>query len=400
VNDTPSLILEQNGEIKAPSMTNALIESGGDKSLITKEYALLAFSSADHWSESGSGINTSSFSVGINSTDPAHTLDVRSQSLADPAGLNVSNADRSRYVRLFSGSESAPDPSVAWAPSQNLLFATYDDNTFDFQEKMRISSTGEVGIGINQPEARLDILGGDWNLDAGNPGDLRIGNATNNFRIGVATGGGGAGVTRLYTNSNALILGVNDTPSLILEQNGEIKAPSMTNALIESGGDKALVTKEYVDANSNANASAIKIRTTVHITDLVASTEQNLILNQTSYNFGGGIYNSVTGEYTVPFSGVYNITSIINTGFGDAPGDPTALILILRVYVNGINTEQITLQAGQEFSVDYGQNFSYINHLSLNANDVLSFRILPYWGGGTPSPRINQFSNISITKVY
>lgn len=79
-----------------------------------------------------------------------------------------------------------------------------------------------AGIGIDNPQAKLDILGGDWDLDAGNPGDLRIGNPTHNFRIGVATGGGGAGITRMYANSNALFLGSNNAPTLILEQDGSI----------------------------------------------------------------------------------------------------------------------------------------------------------------------------------
>ena len=217
--------------------------------LLSVPYALHAFSSGDgQWSESGDGINTSNNAVGINSASPEHTLDVRSTSQAAPAGLNLSNDDKSRNLRFFSGSEEFPDPSMTWAPGHNLRFATFDDNTFDFSEKMQISAAGDVGIGIFEPEAKLDILGGDWNLDAGNAGDLRIGNATNNFRIGIATGGGGAGITRMYTNSNALILGANDVASLILEPNGEIKALSLTNTLIESGGDKSLVTKEYIAA--------------------------------------------------------------------------------------------------------------------------------------------------------
>ena len=177
---------------------------------------------------------------------------------ADPAGLNVSNADRSRYVRFFSGSEAFPDPSMTWAPSHDLLFATFDDNTLDFSEKMRISSAGDVGIGIPDPEARLDILGGDWNLDAGNAGDLRIGNETYNFRIGVATGGGGAGVTRLYTNSNTLILGANDVASLVLEPDGRIIAPFLSNTLIDDGGDKAIITKEYADATYSSELPETK----------------------------------------------------------------------------------------------------------------------------------------------
>ncbi|GLR18960.1 hypothetical protein GCM10007940_35760 [Portibacter lacus] len=186
--------------------------------------------------------------VGINKIYPEHTLDVRSTNNVDPAGFNLSNQDKSKYVRLFSGSTTYPDPSIAWNPDYNFVFATYNDNTLAFTEYMRISSVGDVGIGVANPEAKLDILGGDWNLDAGNAGDFRIGNATYNFRIGIATGGGGAGITRMYANSNDLILGANDTPILKLKSNGELLAPLMTNNIIESGGNKSLITKEYADA--------------------------------------------------------------------------------------------------------------------------------------------------------
>ncbi|WP_299335813.1 hypothetical protein [uncultured Psychroserpens sp.] len=116
----------------------------------------------------------------------------------------------------------------------------------------------DVGIGINNPEAQLDVKGGDWNLDAGNPGDFRIGNTTHNFRIGIATGGGGAGITRMYTNSNTLILGSNSTPRLKLNQNGSITAPSLTNSLIENTGDESLITKKYADETYGNNPIVTK----------------------------------------------------------------------------------------------------------------------------------------------
>lgn len=187
--------------------------------------------------------------VGINITNPEYSLDVRSNSIENAAQLNISNQDKSRYIRLFSGSMTYPDPSISIPPEKSLLFASFNDTSSVFNEYMRISSIGNVGIGINNPQAMLDVKGGDWNLEAGNPGDFRIGDETYNFRIGVATGGGGAGITRLYTNSNALFLGVNNSASLILEPNGSIIAPSVSDSLIDIAGNKALITKEYAEAN-------------------------------------------------------------------------------------------------------------------------------------------------------
>lgn len=196
--------------------------------------------------------------IGINKDNPEHTLDVRSTNNIDAAGINISNQDKSKYVRIFSGSNTFPDPSVTWSPDYNMRFATFDDATNAFSEYMRISSTGDVGIGILDPQARLDIKGGDWNLGAGNPGDLRIGTNDHNFRIGIATGGGGAGVTRMFTNSNELLIGTNDSPVLKLGNDGSLSAPNMTNANITNTGNKSLITKEYADANYAPVASNIK----------------------------------------------------------------------------------------------------------------------------------------------
>ena len=218
-----------------------------------------ALSSGDHpWTKNENGTHSLENNIGINIENPEYLFDVRSMSPSEAAQFNISNSDKSRYVRFFSGSDAFPNPSMTWAPGNSLLFATFNDNTFDFQEKMQISALGDVGIGITNPEAKLDIKGGDWNLDAGNPGDLRIGNTTHNFRIGIATGGGGAGITRMYTNSNTLIIGANDTPSLRLETNGEIKAPELNNSKIESAGSKSLITKEYADATYKLNEPTTK----------------------------------------------------------------------------------------------------------------------------------------------
>ncbi|MEM9546727.1 MAG: hypothetical protein AAGA77_12185 [Bacteroidota bacterium] len=158
--------------------------------------------------------------VGFNITNPEHTVDIRSWSNEEASQLNISNLDKSRYVRFFSGSDLFPDPSMSWSPGQNFLFATFDDATLDFTEFMRINANGEVGIGIPNPEAQLDLKGGDWDLDGGNPGDLRIGNATHNLRIGVATGGGGAGISRIYSSSY-LILGSGNDERIRIDNDGE-----------------------------------------------------------------------------------------------------------------------------------------------------------------------------------
>ena len=102
---------------------------------------------------------TSGQQVGINKTNPEYSLDVRANSNEDAAQLNVSNQDKSRYLRIYSGSSLYPHPSISIAPERSLLFASFDDATSIFTEYMRISSSGNVGIGTVDPVHKLDVNG-------------------------------------------------------------------------------------------------------------------------------------------------------------------------------------------------------------------------------------------------
>jgi len=333
----------------------------------TVPYALNALTSSDNkWTENTNGINTSNNAVGINSAAPEHTLDIRSTSQTEAAELNLSNSDKTRNLRFFTGNETFTDPAISWVPGNSLLFATFDDNTLAFNEFMRMSSLGDVGIGMTDPEARLDILGGDWDLDSGNPGDLRIGNATHNFRIGVATGGGGAGITRLYTNSNALILGTNDTPRLIIEPDGSIKAPSLDNGLIESAGNKALVTKEYVDASAASGLETLDEGNGIgyrligkdpdnygeiglDAVDLSSSTSYSIARGATgdfSFAAGHGViasgdYSSAIGTSTValePYSIAMGTSSRANGKYSISIGYASAAYSFQEIAIGTFNT--------------------------------------------------------------
>jgi hypothetical protein len=79
-----------------------------------------------------------------------------------------------------------------------------------------------VGVGIDNPSHTMDILGGSWSLGNPNQGDFRIGDPTYNFRIGVATGGGGAGDIRQFATggTNRLIWGTNALDRMALNSSG------------------------------------------------------------------------------------------------------------------------------------------------------------------------------------
>ena len=102
-----------------------------------------------------------------------------------------------------------------------------------------IQASGGVGIGTPSPADPLDLAGqNNWNLGGGSEGDFRIGNPTYRLKMGVATGGGGAGDCRIYAagGTSRLVLGSSTkdvltvlgtsvgigtlTPSQALEVNG------------------------------------------------------------------------------------------------------------------------------------------------------------------------------------
>ena len=111
------------------------------------------------------------------------------------------------------------------------------------QNQFLIRAAGGVGIGTNSPtkqlsvvggaqfdsvqigtvssDVKLDIAGGAWDLTAGD-GDVRIGSANQKLKIGVSTGGGGAGIVRLNASGDVprIFLGLSDVDIVSVAPNG------------------------------------------------------------------------------------------------------------------------------------------------------------------------------------
>jgi hypothetical protein len=122
--------------------------------------------------------------------------------LAGPTALQIPAGAAAGRVLTSDASGNAswqplPPSATIWAVSGNDIYNT---------------NTGNVGIGTTSPAARLDILGGNWDT-ASTEGDLRIGDATYRLKIGIATGGAGAGHATIAAQGgvNALSLGAGTT---------------------------------------------------------------------------------------------------------------------------------------------------------------------------------------------
>jgi hypothetical protein len=165
--------------------------------------------------------------AGVGVEDPLAKFHIRHNSSGGWPSLRITEIDAD-YARIKLESEA--QPSVYWdiaGRADSSLTASklnfFYSGPNGIGDRMTITGEGNVGINKTSPEAELDIRGGDWNLGGGAPGDFRIGtNSTNAFRIGVATGGGGAGTARMYSEGGALILGTNSASHLTIDTDGDV----------------------------------------------------------------------------------------------------------------------------------------------------------------------------------
>jgi hypothetical protein len=90
-----------------------------------------------------------------------------------------------------------------------------------------IQNDGDVGVGVDDPNATLHVKGGNWDLDATN-GDLKIGNDNNRLKIGVAIDGLGAGTAgiRMQGGLEKLVLGGGSNEVVTIESGGTVSLGS------------------------------------------------------------------------------------------------------------------------------------------------------------------------------
>lgn len=104
-----------------------------------------------------------------------------------------------------------------------------------------------IGLGATPPSTTLHVAGGNWDPNA-SEGDVKVGDATFRLKIGVATGGAGAGDVRLRAQggTNRMMLGTaiadvltlsgsnvginTTTPGAALDVNGNLKLSGIVDS--------------------------------------------------------------------------------------------------------------------------------------------------------------------------
>jgi hypothetical protein len=94
--------------------------------------------------------------VGIGTTSPGSELDIRGSNPDDAGGMNIANSDASHWLFFRSGRLNSSDPLIAWSEGDELLLGSFSTV---FNESMRFTSNGNVGIGITSPNEQLEVAG-------------------------------------------------------------------------------------------------------------------------------------------------------------------------------------------------------------------------------------------------
>ena len=112
------------------------------------------------WNKNGNDVYFNDGNVGIGTATPQafHTdrmLEVQGQDAISGGILNLRNSDESHLLRLASGKDDDPNPAIFWKAGDSLRIFTANP----YVELMRITDSGNLGIGTSFPSQKLDVVG-------------------------------------------------------------------------------------------------------------------------------------------------------------------------------------------------------------------------------------------------
>ena len=215
-------------------------------------------------------IDGSTSNVGIGTSNPDAPLHVE----ATNASMLLSNSGRTQYWRIQNNESS-----------DALVF-----NANDSAERMRIDSSGNVGIGTTTPNTKLVIIN---NTDT----DYGISSGATNYGLSIVNTTSGA------NNSAGILLGT--------ESNGEIYLSAVQNSG-NSASDFRIATRHSGSRSDKFIVSSAGIVTAPYQPAAVAysmpdSNNGTLVYSTEKFDNAGNM-NLTNGRFTCPVAGVYSVS--------------------------------------------------------------------------------------------
>ncbi|MCP9770162.1 hypothetical protein EGI22_19835 [Lacihabitans sp. LS3-19] len=313
-------------------------------------------------------------------------------------GNILSNSSSNPSLNIFKSGTGNPDKMViSHSPTYTdwgLQYKDVEDKFVFIGEGLPVLTTslssGNVGVGTINPSHKLDIFGGNWNLATSTAGDFRIGDPTYNFRIGVATGGGGAGDVRMYTfgGTNRFIWGTNALDRMALNNAGDLGIGTITPEA------KVHIDHTGSDLDPHIRVNALGSLSRINWT---SSANSNKWIAQ-SYLNGA---TSADNYWRIEYNGVEKFNIKGDGDIGINTNNPTARLHVVGPDNDGITAGIKISSPGQTMLLDGNEIDALVGNLNLNYNTTQHV-ILAYGGGnvgiGTTSPN-NKLDVLGIIRA-
>ncbi len=282
--------------------------------------------------------------VGIGTTSPGQFLDITNTATGNVSGIRIANSDQSNTTTQTAGIQFSPDTrqlngawirvgkeAADWGTGSNIdTFMSFNvDQDNSQHERLRITSSGNVGIGTTSPQVALDVKG---TINASTQLNVNGGGVLN------FPGGGPIGIGDIGNNNTALALKANSAEVMRLTNgNVGIGTTSPTTKLQVVGGALLLDNNQpiqwkgsdaiarnvltfdssnYLDLDNGVYGSGTKIQ----FRGNNGSSQSTVFSVSTDYNAGTQGNATLLGTLTVQGSGSSSFAG--NVGIGTtSPGE-------------------------------------------------------------------------------